>query len=112
MYILIPTLDLLNLYPRNCSGNLKLNISSQGHVNTRKPLCLVVWSCPTLCDLMDTSPPGSFVHGILQTRILEWVAMPFYKGSSQHRDRTQVSCIAGGLYQLSYQRSPENHCLL
>ena len=52
--------------------------------------------CPTLCDSMNCSPPGSFVHGILQVRILEWVAMPFSRGSSQPRDRTlvsQVSCI-------------------
>ena len=38
---------------------------------------LVCQSCPTLCDPMDCSPPGSFVHGILQARMLEWVAMPF-----------------------------------
>ena len=48
-------------------------------------------SCSTLCGPMDCSPPGSSVHGILQTRILEWVAMPSSKGSSQPRDQTQVS---------------------
>ena len=47
----------------------------------------------TLCDPMDCSPPGSSVHGILQTRILEWIAIPFSRGSSQPRDRTQVSCL-------------------
>ena len=52
-------------------------------------------SCPTLCDPMDCSPPGSSVHGILQARILEWVVMPFSRGSSQPRDRTRVSCTAG-----------------
>ena len=51
--------------------------------------------CPTLCDPMDCSPPGSSVHGILQARILEWVAISFSRGSSQPRDRTWVSCIAG-----------------
>ena len=51
--------------------------------------------CPILCDPMDCSPPGSSVHGILQARILEWVAISFCKGSSQPRDRTRVSCIAG-----------------
>ena len=55
-------------------------------------------SCPTLCDPMDFSLPGSSVHGILQARILEWVAIPLSKGSSQHRDRTWVSCIAGRLF--------------
>ena len=47
--------------------------------------------CPTLCNPMDCSPPGSSVHGILQARILEWVAMPSSRGSSQPRDGTHVS---------------------
>ena len=53
-------------------------------------LCLVTQSCPTLCDPVDLSLPGSSVHGVLHARILEWVAMPFARGSSQPRDRTQV----------------------
>ena len=53
----------------------------------------VAQSCPTLCDLMDYT-----VHGILQARILEWVAFPFSRGSSQPRDRTQVSRIAGRFF--------------
>ena len=57
-------------------------------------LCLVTHSCPTLCNPMDYSPPGSSVHGILQARILEWVAMPSSMESSQGRDRIQVSGIA------------------
>ena len=47
---------------------------------------------------MDYSLPGSSVHGILQARILEWVALPFSRGSFQPRDWTQVSCIAGGFF--------------
>ena len=50
--------------------------------------------CPTLSDPMDCSLPGSSVHGILQARILEWVAMPSSKGSSRPRDRTQVSHVS------------------
>ena len=50
-------------------------------------------SCPTLCNPMDYT-----VHGILQARILEWIAFPFSRGSSQPRDQTQVSCIAGGFF--------------
>ena len=46
----------------------------------------IAQSCPTLCDLMDCMPPGSSVHGILQVRILEWVAIPLARGSSQPRD--------------------------
>ena len=53
---------------------------------------------PTLGDPMDCSPPGFSVHGILQARILEWVAMPSPRGSSQPRDRTQVSRTAGGFF--------------
>ena len=61
-------------------------------------------SCPTLCNPMDC-----IVHRILQARILEWVACPFPRGSSQPRDRTQVSCIAGGFfYQLNHKLSPSN----
>ena len=55
----------------------------------------VAQSYPTLCHPMDCSPPGSSVLGILQARILEWVAIFFSRGSSLSRERTQVSCIAG-----------------
>ena len=55
-------------------------------------------SYQTLCDPMDCSLPGSSVHGIPQARILEWVVVPFCRGSSQPRDQTQVSCIAGGIF--------------
>ena len=50
----------------------------------------VAQSCPTLCGPMDNT-----IHGILQARILEWVGFPISRGSSQPRDQTQVSCIAG-----------------
>ena len=53
----------------------------------------VAQSCPTLCDPMDYT-----VHGILQARILEWVAFPFSRGSSQPRDQTQVSHITGRFF--------------
>ena len=55
----------------------------------------VAQSCLTICDPMDCSLPGSSVHGILQARILKWVAISFCRGSSQVRDRTQVSCFVG-----------------
>ena len=54
--------------------------------------------CPTLCDLTACSHPGSSVHGILQARTLEWVAMPSSGGSSPPRYQTWVSCTAGGLF--------------
>ena len=64
----------------------------------------VAQSCPTLCDPMDYT-----VHGILQARILEWVAFPFSRGASQPRDQTQVSCLAGGFFiSLATKRKPKN----
>ena len=57
-------------------------------------MVLVTQSCPTLCDPMDCSPPRSSVLEIFHTRILEWVAISFSRGSSQPRDRTQVTCTA------------------
>ena len=66
---------------------------------------LVTESCPTLATPMDCSPPGSSVHGILQARILEWVAISFSRGSFQPRDQIclYVSCIGWQiLYHLHY----------
>ena len=59
---------------------------------------LVTQLCLTFCDPLDRSPPASSVHGILQARILEWTAVPFSRGSSQPRDWTQVSHVAGRLF--------------
>ena len=68
-------------------------------------------SCPILCDPRDCSPPGSSVHGILQARILEWVAMPSSRGSSQPRDQTHVSsslALAGSSLPLAPPGKPIN----
>ena len=59
---------------------------------------LCVHLCLTLCDSVDCSPPGSSVHGILQAKILVWVAIPFLRGSSQPKDQSWVSCTAGGFF--------------
>ena len=67
----------------------------------------VAQSCLTLC-----SPTDYTVHGILQARILEWVVFPFSRGSSQPRDPTQVSCIAGSRFNLWATREAQiNHML-
>ena len=58
----------------------------------------VAQSCLTLCDPLDCSLPGSSLHGIFQARVLEWVGISFFRGSSQPKDQTQVSCIAGGFF--------------
>ena len=61
---------------------------------------LVAQSCPALCYPTDCSPPGFSVHGILQARILECIAIPFSRGTSQPRDRTLGSCIAGRFFTI------------
>ena len=58
----------------------------------------VTQSYPTVCHPVDYSLPGSSVHGTLQARILEWLAMPFSRKSSQPRGRTQVFCLAGRFF--------------
>ena len=63
------------------------------HSSPKERECEVVQSCPTLCDPMDCSLPGSSVHGIFQTIVLEWIAISFSKGSSQPRDHTWVSRV-------------------
>ena len=70
---------------------------------------LVVQSCPTVCDPVDWSPPGSSVHEIFQARILEWVAISFSRGPSQPRNWTGVSWIAGGLFtNWAIKKAPHN----
>ena len=75
----------------------------------RNSYCLVAKLCPTLCNPMDCSPPGSSVHGILQERTLEWVAISSSRRSSRPRDQTCISCVAGGFFTtgiLYHQGSP------
>ena len=81
-------------FRRHGWGDLPLPFSS------RLPCCyyLVTKSCPTLCDPMDYSLPGSSVHGIIQARILEWGAISSSRGSSWPRDSTHVSCLAGRFF--------------
>ena len=78
----LPTFPLIiklqpSKFSRHCITHLKV---------------LVAQPCPTLCNPMDDSLPGSSVHRILQARIQEWVAIPFSRGSSQPTDWTRVSC--------------------
>ena len=76
--------------------------------NGMKHGMLVAQSCLTLCDPMDCSSPGSSVRGILQARILEWVAMPSSGGSSRPSDRTQVSRRAGRFFIIWATRETTN----
>ena len=59
---------------------------------------LVAQSCLTLCEPMNCNSPSSSVHGILQARIMGWVDIPFSRGSSQPKDWTPISCIAGRFF--------------
>ena len=70
---------------------------------------LVYQLSPTLCNTMNCTPPGSFVHGILQARTLEWVAIPFSRGYFWPRDQTQVSCIAGEFFTI--WATQKAHCI-
>ena len=66
----------------------------------------VAQSCQILFDPIDCNLLGSSVDGILQARIVEWVAISYSRGSSRPRDRTQISCIAGGFFTVQAQRRP------
>ena len=86
-------------FVRKTATRLGLNKTFMYNIGLAPILCIpivkmkVAQSCPTLCHPMDYT-----VHGILQARILEWGAFPFSGGSSQPRDRTQVSRTAGGFF--------------
>ena len=91
--------QLLELHPQKCNNmnndTLLFNFSYDHESESE-----VVQLCPTLCNPMDCSPPGSPIHGISQARLREWVAIFFSRASSQPRDRTWVSCIAVRLFTL------------
>ena len=74
-------------------------------------VCYVAQSCPTLCDPVDSGLPGSSVCGILQAIILESVAIPSSRGSSQRRDWTQVSLIASGFYTHTHTHTHTYVCV-
>ena len=88
---------LFNLYAEYIMLNAELNESQAG---IKIKWSEVAQSCLTLCNPVDCSPPGSSIHGILQARVLEWVAISFSRGSSWPRDRTQVSRIVGKRFNL------------
>ena len=69
-------------------------MDDKGQKNRKVSLssCVCTQLCPTLCDPMDCNLPGYSVHGIFQAGILDWVAISYFRGSSQPRDLTQVSC--------------------
>ena len=88
-----------------CSSMAQLGIF-QVHVTFICCCYLVVQSCLTLCDPIDCSPTGSSVHGISQARILEWVAISSSRRSSQPRDQTSISCMAGRFFTTGPPEKP------
>ena len=98
--------EKLLLFQKKKKKNEKTNLR-QGECKSVK--MLVVQSCPTVCNPMEHRPLGSSVHGILQARILEWVAILFSRGYSLLRDRTCVSCIAGRFFTTRATREAANH---
>ena len=93
-YVLNPCQGLRG---RKWVGPFVLDFHSWGILSLHSKI-LVTWSCLTLCNSMDSSLPVSSVYGTLQARILEWVANPFSRGSSQSSDWTWVSHIAGRFF--------------
>ena len=103
--------------PQRCLQNLNHSSRASCKPESLKLKSEVAQSCLTLCDPMDCNLPGSSVHGILQARILEWVAISFSRGSSQPRDQTQGSNpglphCRQTLYPLSHQGSLKPELLL
>ena len=98
--------DVANDREYHCSENAHLISLIYLIILKRILFCLFV--TPTFCDPTDCSQPGSFGHGILQARILEWVDISFSKGSSWPRFRTQVSCIEGKFFTVWATREAPN----
>ena len=82
-------------YFSNCCWELKVQCWRNLFMIRSQSVSEVAQSYPTLCNPINCSLPGSSIHGIFQARVLEWVAISFSRGSSQPRDQTQVSHIAG-----------------
>ena len=118
----LPSSSLHGIPGKNTGVGCQLLPPKKVSVKEINPLCIDIWfadifshpfpfvnyflcakllqSCPNLCDPMDCSPSGSSVHGILQARILEWVVISSSWGSSQPRDQTRVTCIAGRFFTI------------
>ena len=97
-YLCSPQLEKANA--KQGRSSTAINNKQKDHLKKIKKCVCVCYllSHVWLCNLMDCSPSGSSVHGLLQGRILEWIAIPFSRGSSQPRDWTSVSCIAGRFF--------------
>ena len=91
--------NVCEVFPSQCRGR-ETNSTSMPELLTLGGYCHILQLCPTLWDPTDCSTPGSSVHGILQARLLVWVAILFSRGSSWPRDWTEVSCVAGRFFTI------------
>ena len=104
---MVQQLSFKSLFPQTLVFCQKTVHKKMEGWNKQRCISEVTQSCPTLCDPMDCSLPGSSVHGIFQARVLEWVAISSSRGSSQPRDRTWVSCIVGRRFTIWATREVE-----
>ena len=79
-------------------------------LNLSSKTCSVAQLCPTLCDPMDCSPPGSSVLGIFQAKMLEWLAISYSRGSSRPKDGTCISCVSSIGRQILYRWTTWEAC--
>ena len=93
--VVLVTCDVLHRKLKHTEANWLAHDPTASKWQRRRFCCSVISDS---CDPMDCTPPGPSVHGILQARVQEWVAMPSSRGSSWPRDWTQVSCIAGRFF--------------
>ena len=84
------------------AGRFLTSWATNSLLTAEEDVCMHAQPCPTLCNPMDCSPPGSSVHGISQARVLEGVAMSFSRGSSQARDWINISCVSCMSKQILY----------
>ena len=90
----------ISVSPASAGRFFTTSATWEAPIKLLKVKLLVAQSYLTLATLMDCSPPGSSVHGILLARVLEWVPISSSRGSSRPRDQTQISCIAGRFFFL------------
>ena len=104
MYIYVYSYVYIKIYLSHFAVHLKLTQHCKSTI-----VVLVAKSCPALCNPMGCSWPGSSVRGISQARILEWVAIPFSRGSSRPRDQIHIPALAAGFFT---SEPPEKSCIL
>ena len=89
-----PGSSVRGIFEARILSSLFISAQISEYLKYLKVKVLVIQLCPTLCDSMDCSLSGSSAHGIFQARILEWVAISSFRGSSRPRDQTHISRVS------------------